>query len=177
VNKFILLFLYTNTPLLMLAQLRADSSRSSVIFKVKNFGINVEGVFKGLEGTISFEPTHPERTSFKASVHVNSINTGNDLRDSHLRKESYFDSEHYPRMFFESTRIAATNKKDNWILTGKLIIKEHTREISFPFVAEETAYGYIFKANFSINRREFGVGGASIISDNVDITLNVVAIR
>jgi polyisoprenoid-binding protein YceI len=177
VNKFILLLLYINTPLFLLAQYKADSSKSTIMFKIKNLGINVEGLFRGMEGTISFEPGHPEKASFKASVNVNSINTGNDFRDSHLKKESYFDTERYPRIIFESTRIVPTAKKDAWLMLGKLTMKDHPKEVSFPFTTEETAYGYIFKGTLSINRREFGVGGASILSDNVEIILNVVAVR
>ena len=58
---------------------------------------------------------------------------------------------------------------------GELNIKNHTKEISFPFLAEPSGDGYLFKGVFTINRRDFDVGGSSIISDNAEISLSVYA--
>ena len=58
---------------------------------------------------------------------------------------------------------------------GKLTIKDHTQELSFPFSASSMAEGYQFDGEFKINRRDFKVGGSSTLSDNVVVTLRVFA--
>src|ERR1700722_16591199 len=132
---------------------------STIGFKIKNFGINSEGSFKGLQGTILFDPQNVAADSFDVSVGAASINTENDMRDEHFRKEAYFDVEKYPRIRFVSSAITAVDGNGHYKLTGKLTIKGTTKEISFPFLAAPAGDDYIFKGSFTINRRDFGVGG------------------
>jgi polyisoprenoid-binding protein YceI len=159
----------------VMAQYKAIDSKSAVKFKIKNFGINVDGTFGGLDGDISFDPNKPEEASFKVSISAGTVNTDNDLRDSHLKKETYFDAEHFPRINFKSTKISRSSKKGMFLINGELSIKNHSKEISFPFAAEPSEDGYLFKGAFTINRRDFDVGGSSIISDNAEISLSVYA--
>ena len=49
-------------------------------------------------------------SSFNVSVDVNTINTGVDSRDSHLKKEEYFNAEKYPTINFASTSIEKSNE-------------------------------------------------------------------
>ena len=56
-------------------------------------------------------------------------------------------------------------------------MKNHSKEISFPFSAETIANGYLFKGMFSINRKDFEIGGPSIIADNAEVTLEVTAVK
>ena len=43
-------------------------SGSTVKFRIKNFGFNVDGSFSGLKGTINFDPGNPDAGSFDVSV-------------------------------------------------------------------------------------------------------------
>ena len=158
-----------------LAQYKVVDNRSSVKFTIKNFGINTGGTFAGLEGTVSFDPAHPEAAVFRVSIDAATVNTGNELRDGHLKAESYFDVGHFPRISFESAKVTGPAKKGMFIVQGKLTIKDHSKEISIPFTADALTGGYLFKGTFTINRRDFNVGGASIISDDATIALEVLA--
>jgi polyisoprenoid-binding protein YceI len=159
----------------VMAQYKAIDSKSAVKFKIKNFGINVDGTFGGVDGDISFDPNKPEEASFRVSISASTVNTDNDLRDSHLKKDTYFDAEHFPRINFKSTKVSRSSKKGSFLVSGELNIKNHSKEISFPFTAEPSDDGYLFKGVFTINRRDFDVGGSSIISDNAEISLSVYA--
>ena len=75
----------------------------SVTFTIKNFGINTGGEIKGLKGIIKWDAENPSASSFNVSVDVNTINTGIDMRDNHLRKEEYFNAEKFPTINFSST--------------------------------------------------------------------------
>lgn len=154
---------------------KPSENESTVQFKVRNFGFNVTGVFKGLSGSIIFDPARPEASSFDVSVNAASVNTDNGMRDDHLRKPTYFDVEKYPRIRLVSGSIKAA-RKGMFQFTGQLSLKNHTRDISFPFTAEAAdGGGYRFKGAFSINRKDFDVGGTSTISDNLDVELDVIA--
>ena len=148
---------------------------SSVKFRIKNFGFNVTGTLSGLKGSIKFDPASLTSSSFDVSIDVNSINTGIDSRDNHLRKTEYLDVKNYPRIKFVSTKITPSSKNGTLFVFGKLTIKNVTREISFPFTATSQNNGYIFKGEFKINRRDFGVGGDNTISDNLTVMLEINA--
>ncbi|MEP6948161.1 MAG: YceI family protein, partial [Ginsengibacter sp.] len=133
------------------AQLKPVSQGSSVQFKIKNFGFNVNGSFTGLEGTIQFDPGDIAHTYFNVSIDANTVNTDNGMRDDHLRKDTYFDVKKYPRILFVSTKVTPSSKSGILLIFGKLTIKDQTKDISFPFTAEASGNGYLFKATFNIN--------------------------
>jgi len=47
--------------------------------------------------------------------------------------------------------------------------------VLLPFTAVTTGNGYLFTGQFSINRKDFGIGGTSIIGDTATIHLSVYA--
>jgi len=153
------------------------SGESLVEFRIKNFGFTVTGTFHGLTGSVIFDPLNPGKAQMDVSIDANSVDTDNNTRDGHLRKEEYFDVKNYPRIRFVSGRIEKSSKTGQFIVTGKLTIKKVTKEISFPFSAKSISNGYAFKGNFRINRRDFGVGAGSTISDNLVVCLDVVTRR
>jgi polyisoprenoid-binding protein YceI len=157
------------------AQYKPTDQGSAVHFKIKNLGFGVNGFFTGLQGSIQFDPAHPDQCSFDVSVDAASVNTDNSMRDEHLRKDNYFDVKTYPRIRFQSTKILPANKAGTFIVSGKLTIKNTTKEISFPFSAMASQTGYIFKGSFRINRKDFQIGGSSTISDELELMLNVNA--
>jgi polyisoprenoid-binding protein YceI len=163
-------FAQTSTP-----SYTPSNQGSSVVFAIKNFGFNTGGSFTGLQGAIVFDPQNAAGSSFDVSVDAASVNTDNNARDNHLREESYFDVKTYPRIRFVSTSISAPDKSGHFTVTGKLTIKNTTKEISFPFVATPMGNDYIFKGEFTINRKDYGVGGSSTLSNGLTVTLTILA--
>ncbi|MBS1933631.1 MAG: YceI family protein [Bacteroidetes bacterium] len=147
---------------------------SKIEFKIKNFGFNTGGSFSGLKGKIHFEPSNLPASTFDVTIDANSVNTDNNMRDNHLREDTYFDVKNYPVIHFVSEKITASNKSGVHYIFGKLTIKKTTKDISFPFTAKESGDGYVFDGEFKINRRDFDVGGSSTLSDNVTVTLHVI---
>ena len=158
---------------LVAAQYKAVDSKSMVTFTIKNFGITMGGSFRGVEGSITFNPNTPDAASFTVSIAAGTVNTGNDVRDNHLKGEDYFDASHYPRISFESTKVTNTAANGVYTVYGRLTIKNHAQAISFPFTAMPSGDGYLFTGSFTINRRDFGVGGFSTISNNAEINLSL----
>lgn len=148
---------------------------SSIEFVIKNLGFNTKGTFSGLGGSISFDAKDPGRDSFDVSIDAASVNTDNSMRDSHLKNDSYFDVEKYPRIRMVSTAVSGPDKSGHYIFNGKLTIKDRTKDISFPFIATPIGEDYIFKGSFTINRRDFEVGGSSTLANNLTVSLTVLA--
>ena len=148
---------------------------STIAFEIKNFGFNSKGSFSGLEGKITWDPKDASKAGFDVSVSSASVNTDNETRDSHLKKESYFDVEKYPRIRLVSTGVSGPDNTGHYTFIGKLTMKSTTKDISFPFIATPMADDVIFKGDFTINRRDFDVGGGSTLSNNLTVSLTVLA--
>jgi len=175
VKHIILFFLAAFAGKWAPAQYKPGDAGSSIQFKIKNLGFTINGSFTGIQGNIRFDPAHLPDALFDVNIDANSINTDNSMRDDHLRKEDYFDVKGYPLIRFVSTKITPSNKTNVLFIFGKLTIKNQTKDISFPFTATHSNEGWLFKGTFTMNRRDFGVGGASIIADNLEVSLNVFA--
>jgi polyisoprenoid-binding protein YceI len=149
---------------------------SSVHFVIKNFGIKTGGDFTGLKGTIKFDPVNFGASVFDVTIDANTIDTDNSSRDGHLRKAEYFDVATYKTISFKSTRVVQSKVAGRFYVYGNLTIKNVTKPIEFGFGATPKDGGYIFDGEFTINRRDFGVGGSSIsMSDNLTVSLSVLA--
>lgn len=108
-----------------------DPYHTLVEFSVKHLMINiVKGRFNEVQGTIHLDTQQPENSWVKASVQAASIFTGISQRDEHLRSPDFFDTERYPTIYFESTRIRRTGAK-SCSITGNLTLRGITRTVSF----------------------------------------------
>lgn len=172
-KKLTLILLLFISSIAAQAQLKVSSS--SIKFKIKNFGIAVDGSFSGFSTSLSFNPNNLANSKITASVKVNTIETGIKARNNHLISDDYFDAEKYPTITLSSTKF--TKVKDN-TYSGffKLTIKNKTKEISFPFTyVPSTDGGGTFTGTFTVNRIDFGIGGSSLsMSDNATVNIEVV---
>ncbi len=149
---------------------------SSVKFGIKNFGFNVSGTFTGLKGKIVFNPNNIASSYFNVTVESATINTGNGSRDGHLKKDEYFDVEKFPVLSFVSTKVSNSNKPGMLFIEGNISIKGVTKSVSFPFKVNTVANGHTFTGEFKLNRRDFNVGGGSmVLSDNLTVSLSIFA--
>lgn len=171
---FTLLLTIAGFGVIQAQQLNPSNEKSAIKFTIKNFGISTGGSFTGLEGDIEFDKANPEKAVFTITVEAAKVNTGNDSRDNHLRKEEYFDAAKYPKIHFKSDKV--TSKGGELTISGQLTIKGTTKNISFPFKATAKDDGYLFEGSFELNRRDYKVGGHSmVLGDNVAVSLSVFA--
>jgi len=178
-NTIMRIFVWLSGFLLIMtfgfAQYHPVESGSKVQFTIKNFGFNVGGSFRGIRGNIRFNPDSLSGARFEVTVEASTINTDNDLRDGHLREDNYLDVKNHPHIRFVSENVRDNKRKGEYEMTGKLTIKDKTRSISFPFTAAGSGKGYLFTGSFKINRKDFDIGGSSTISDNLTVSLKVLA--
>ncbi|MBC7936197.1 MAG: YceI family protein [Rhizobacter sp.] len=152
--------------------------KQAVSFVIKNFGLTVNGSFPGLLGSITFNPSNVTASLFNVTVDASSISTGNNSRDGHLKKEEYFNTAIFKKISLVSSQITNGAVQGSYLFDGVLSIKGTKKSISFPFTAMPTTEGYLFNGSFKINRRDFKVGGSSLVlSDNLTVLLRVQAKR
>ncbi|WP_298733332.1 YceI family protein [uncultured Chitinophaga sp.] len=139
--------------------IHANNWKITDAYSVKFDGKGASGSFRGLKGDIVFDEHDLPNSRFNVSIDVNTINTGNGLKNKHARGEKYLDAEKYPQIRFTSSSIKQAN--DGYVATGILEIRGVKKEISLPFKYSKTGTGALFTASFEINRLDYKVGSSS----------------
>src|SRR5947208_10458921 len=105
-----------------------DPNHTTIGFVAKHMMFTkVRGRFAEFEGTIVVGET-PEESSAEATMKVESLTTGVDQRDAHLRSADFFEVETYPTITFKSSAV-------EWVggnqlrVTGDLTIRDVTRPV------------------------------------------------
>lgn len=169
----VILFLATFFIHTAFSQTAQKVNAATVTFKIKNLGINTEGTFGGFKATINFDKDHLETSSIEAAVDSRTLNSDNNMRDSHLKKEEYFDVEHYPEIKMKSLSFNH-QKGENYTGDFDVTIKAKTKRIKIPFTYTENGSNNSFKGSFNIKRSDFGIGGKSmVLSDDALVTVAV----
>lgn len=167
---FILHFISTS----MLAQVALqpiNEQQSKVTFDISNMGFNtVEGSFTGMAGTIQFDENNLANALFDVCIDAATVNTDNEARDKHLRKEDFFDVEEYPAICFASQEFIKT--ADGYIVKGNLSMHGVTNIIEIPFTFNDNT----FSGNFTIQRLDYGVGGKGgfMVGKEVNVKISCV---
>lgn len=147
-------------------------------FRIKNFGSYVKGSLKGLEAKIYFSPESLSQSIIEATVKAETINTGNKTRDKHLRQEDYLYVAQFPLLRMRSKKVV--QEGEHFVGYFDLTIRNKTQEVRMPFRFMPTSSGNeaIFTGNFSINRRDFDVGGKSwVLGEEVLVDIEVKAYK
>ncbi len=163
-----------------------DPMHSEIQFKVKHLVIStVTGSFKEFSGKLETkkEDLTDAKISFQADI--NSINTGNQQRDGHLKSDDFFSAEQFPKLTFESTSFEKKSD-EQYHLKGNLTIKGTTKPVTLEVEYGGTAddmYGNTkagFELKGKISRKEFGLtwngvteAGGVVVSDEVKLLINV----
>ena len=165
---------------------QVDDVHSNVRFSVSHLIISeVEGSFKVYNGTLATMGQDLTGSKVDFTVDVSSINTGNAMRDTHLKSDDFFNADRFPAMSFKSATWKKLDEK-TYELSGDLTIRDVMKRVTFTVVYGGTIkdpWGNTkagFKATTTINRFEYGLkwntlteaGGATVGKD-VQITLNL----
>ncbi|MDX6712432.1 MAG: hypothetical protein QOH96_3448 [Blastocatellia bacterium] len=167
-----------------------DPAHSIIGFAIRHLEINwVEGRFKDFTGVIHFDEKDVTRSTVEFSAKVESIDTGVEPRNKHLRTADFFDVEKYPEMTFKSTSVESKGKS-GYVLKGDLTLKGVTKQVTLPFTitgAVKDPWGntrFGIEAHTKINRRDFGVnygnalpGGGFDVGNEVTINLQLEAVK
>ena len=166
---------------------RIDPVHSEVSFTVRHLMISkVRGRFRTFEGEI-VTAADPAASSVTATIDLASVDTGNEMRDNHLRSSDFLDIATHPTMTYRSTGLRQDG--DTVLVDGDLTLRGVTRPVTLrleplgfgPDTEGGTRAG--FSATAEINRSDFGVsfngpvpGGGVAVSERVQIGLDIEAV-
>ena len=166
-----------------------DPAHSEVSFKVKHMMISH---VTGLLTDYDVEVRSSDATFSHADVvfrgKLNSITTGNEQRDTHLRSADFFDVENNAEIVFRSTNY--TRDGDDITLEGDITIKGVTRPITLDVEfggVQKDPWGNT-KAGFTVqgrlNRKDFGLTwnaaletGGFLVGDELKIELELALVK
>ena len=140
-------------------------------YAVKFDGGDPSGEFKGLKGTVNFDPNNLAASKFDASIDVATINTGNGMKNTHAKSDKWFDADKYPLIKFTSSSIAKT--ATGYTATGTLEMHGVQKPFTIPFTFDNN----VFSGSFAVNRLDFNINTAEpehgSAKFKVDITVPV----
>ena len=160
-----------------------DPIHSEIQFKAKHMVIStVTGSFLEFSGKMEVpfgQQNNFENSEVSFEIQVNSLDTGVEQRDEHLRSADFFDVEDYPKITFKSTSFKKDDH-DTYIIEGNLTMKATTKPVSLQVEYGGTAvdmYGQTkagFELRGKVNRQEYGLvwsatteEGAVVVSDEI----------
>jgi polyisoprenoid-binding protein YceI len=164
-----------------------DPVHSSIGFSVRHLVVSrIRGTFETFTGAIVV--AEDGTPSVTAEIAVDSLHSGNEQRDGHLKSADFFDVEKYPTATFVSTGVRADG--DNYVLDGDFTLKGITKPVSlsleFNGVNPGMGHGQVagFEASVVLNRKDFGIDidmpletGGAVVGDKVTITLAIEALK
>lgn len=196
-SKFVLALVVTSllsVPALAALEPKADAYaidpvHSHIGFAVKHLGVStMRGNFKNFSGTINLDPTDIIKSSVEITIQVESIDTDNAKRDTSLKGPNFFDVAKYPDITFKSTKIQKRGKGYECI--GQFTMHGVTNTVTLPFILsgpiqdQEKRSLIGVESKLTINRQNYGISwnramdsGVSVISDTVEIILNIEAVK
>ena len=168
-----------------------DPSHSEVEFKIKHMMIsNVSGQFRKFECTVQTEGEDFMTAKVAFSADVDSITTGSDQRDGHLKSPDFFDAAKFPAIKFVNTKYENVDNDGSYEVYGDLTINGVTKNVKL-----DAEFGGVIKDPWGntragitisgkINRKEFGLAwhgvtetGSLIVSDEVRIHVGMEFVK
>lgn len=169
---------------------KIDPAHSIIGFSIRHLEINwVEGRFKDFAGMIHYDESDVTKSSVEFTAKIESIDTGVEARNKHLRTADFFDAEKYPEMSFKSTKVERKSK-DHYVLHGDFTLKGVTKQVELPFTItgaikdpwSNMRFGV--NAQTKINRRDYGItwgkameSGGLDVGNEVTIELQLEAVK
>ena len=163
---------------------KIDPEHTYSSFEYKHWGLSLQrGRFDKNIGFIELDIS--EKTgAINIEIDANSVSTGNDLFNNIMRSDSFFDTQLFPKIIFNSTKFIFDAEKLTQI-EGMLTIKDITR----PVTVEVTQFGCRFMLLYlkqacgangqtKILRSDYKVGRyVPFVSDEITLYFSVEAIK
>jgi len=167
-----------------------DTVHSEIGFKIKHLVVsNASGKFTSFEGSAEASTDDFTDAKINFSADINSVHTGNEQRDGHLKSPDFFDAAQYPTLNFVSTSFTKKDGSD-YVLKGDLTMHGVTKpvELAVEFGGiHKSLYGQTvagFEVTGKIKRSDFGLSwsavteaGGLVLAEDVKLSINLELIK
>ncbi|HEV3380352.1 MAG TPA: YceI family protein [Trebonia sp.] len=166
-----------------------DPAHSAVTITARHLGMaSVTGSIGDFSGTIEIaEPL--ESSAVRAVMRADSIDTGNKVRDDHLRSQDFLDVVSYPQIEYVGTSVVPDGG-DRWTVEGSLTLRGTTKPVPLdltylgtspdPWGAQRAA----FRATAELRRKDFAMDwnqvlptGSVLVGWVMRVTLDIEAVE
>lgn len=151
-----------------------DPSHTYVDFSIRHLLATSKGTFQKIDGTVNFTDSS---STMDIRIDVNSINTGSEKRDEHLRGEDFFAVDNYPTIQLIAMNIVKTD--EGYLIQGDLTVKDVTKAVEIPINylgKTDTPWGFpsaAFTGEIVINKNDFGITyGQGMLGEEVTISIS-----
>lgn len=174
----------------MATKWKVDPMHSEVQFRVKHLMItNVTGYFRNFDVEVETEGDDFSTASkIEFTADINSIDTNNEQRDTHLKSADFFNTEENPEIRFVGRNFGGdgTTEQLHGDLTIRGVTKPITVDVEYGGIAVD-GYGQT-KAGFTVtgrlSRKEFGLtwnavteAGSVVVSDDIRLHAEIQLIK
>lgn len=163
-----------------------DSTHSFISFAVKHLNVSMaHGRFNSFEGAIQYDPDTSSATSIELIIKADSIDTGNERRDKHLKSPDFFNAKQFGVVSFKSTAIEKTSPNSMRVM-GDLTLLGVTKSVTV--VVEEIGSGkgprgsFLrgFQGTVQIKRSDFNMSygiEAGALGDEVTLSFSLETVK
>lgn len=166
-----------------------DPAHSSVSAVAQHLGLtSVHGRFKEFGGRIQVAE-NPLSSSVEAVIEATSIDTGNDMRDGHLRSADFLDADVHPEITYRSTGITPAGEA-RWTVHGELALRGVARSVDLDLSylgtgpdpwggvrASFRAVTELRREDFAMNYNQVVQAGIAAIGTTLRVELDIQAVQ
>lgn len=139
------------------AQWAMQPKQSKLVFVGTQAGADFEGVFEKFTADIQFDPQDLASSRFDIKIDMASVNSRDGERDDTVRSADLFDVKRWPTAHYVTGKFT-TGAAGKFSATGKLTLRDVTRDVPIQFTFENKDGGAWLRGTASLKRLDFGVG-------------------
>ncbi|MGV9885132.1 YceI family protein [Streptomyces sp. NPDC003006] len=166
-----------------------DPAHSTVGAVAQHLGItSVHGRFLEFGGRVEIAED-VEKSRVEAVIRSASIDTGNGMRDGHLKSPDFLDVDQYPEITYRSSGLTPAGA-DRWTVTGELrmrgVVRPVDLELSYlgtgadPWGGTRAAFratAELRREDFAMNYNQVVQAGISAIGTTLRVELDIQAVQ
>ncbi len=138
-----------------------DPTHSMALFRVRHGASMFWGRFNKITGTVRYSPDSESILELDITMAIDSVDSGSEKLDGHLKSEDFFFAEKYPEATFKSSSSNRVGKK-TYAVSGKLTMRGVTKPITVRvdwLGTSESRRGRTcgVETEFTVKRSEFGI--------------------
>ncbi|MFE9453060.1 YceI family protein [Streptomyces sp. NPDC006739] len=167
-----------------------DPVHSSVAAVAQHLGISsVHGRFTEFAGGIEIAPDDVTKSRVQAVIRAASVDTGNTMRDTHLRSADFLDVERHPEITYRSTGVTAAGS-DRWTVHGELTMRGVVRPVDLdlaylgtgadPWGGTRAAFratAELHREDFAMNYNQVVQAGIAAVGTTLKVELDIQAVQ
>jgi polyisoprenoid-binding protein YceI len=162
--------------------LTLDAAGSSLGFTGSKVTGSHPGKFEKISGSVTLVGGKAEGGKVMVTADIDSLKTDQEKLDGHLKSPDFFDAGKFPKATFTSAEIKAGGEGGaSHTVIGELELHGVKKTVSFPANITVGADAVTGTAEFSINRKDFGIvypgKPDDLIRDGVVLKLSLKAPR